>query len=285
MARQQTMTNSEIRAIQHSMSVQAVEAASHKQEVNGQLSVIHDTIHAGYRAVNHIQEEQTRQFEVTQALQMAILTELAALNNASRATRRTGPMIQPAPSENDPSRVIIFSMGPRGSRCGDSCRCICHLPARPSMSLNMPPMLRAAVGYLFLGYTGYPSASARCNVDTCARGKYLRLQVTYSFPFSWCLKYVLHPFVEASTSGIFTFALVARRRTPFENGTIIYESVWGTAKTMGEILRREKGCFQDVFEADGRSALQLAIREGNPESIEIIKLLLKTELIQIKRTT
>lgn len=273
MAHQQTITNSEIRAIQHTMSVQAIEAAGHKEEVNDQLSAIHNTI----QSVSQIQVEQTRQFEDTQTVQMAILAELAALSNASAATRRTGPMIQPASSHNSPGSVIFFSMGLRGSHCGDGCRCRCHLPARPSMSLEIPPMLRAAVGYLFLSYTGYPSASARCNVESCARGKYLRLQVTYSFRFSWCLRYVLHAMVEASTSGIFTFALVARRRMPHLPGNILYESQRGSTKSLGHILRHEKGCLQDVYEIDGSSALRLALRmnEGNPESIEIMKLLLQ----------
>ncbi|KAI0403872.1 hypothetical protein F4802DRAFT_569705 [Xylaria palmicola] len=274
-ARQQTMISSEIQALQDTMHAQAVETASHKQEVNDQLSTIHNTIHPVSQAVNRIESEQTRQFEATQIIQMAILSELATLSNASVATRRTGPRIQPAPSHSSSDSMISFSMRLRGSSCRYGCRCRCHLPARPGMSLQFPPMLRAAVGCLFLGYTGYPSASARCDIDTCARGKYMRLQVIYSFPLWWCLHYVMYAFVEASTSRMLTFTLVVRRRMPFKPGNILYESQMGSAKTLEQVLRDEKGCIQDVYDRDGRSALQFAINSINPEKIEIMKLLLQ----------
>lgn len=275
MVQQQTIISSEMRAIQDIMSDQAVEAIGHKQEVGNQLSAIHNTVQSGSHAVYRIEAEQRRHFEATQAIQMAILTELAAQSNASLEMGRIGPRIQPAPSDNNLNPVISFSMRLPGSYCEYGCRCRCHLPAQPSMSLQIPPMLRAAVGYLFLGYAGYPSASSRCNVDSCAKGKYMRLQVTYCFPFWWCLRYVMHAFVEASTSGTLTFALVARRRMPYEHGSILYESYAGSTVTLGHILRDKTGCIHDVYYGDGRSALRLALNNDSPEGLEIMKLLLQ----------
>jgi len=275
MAQQQTMISSEIEAVQNSMSSHAAKAANHKQEVDDQLLAIRNIINAESQAVSQIKLEQTRQFEAAQTVQMAILTELAARSNTSVTTRRTGPVVQPVPSQNNFDSVIFFSMRLRGSHCGDGCRCRCHLPVRPSRSLQIPPLLQATLGYLFLGYTGYPAESARCNVASCAGGKYVRLQVTYSFPFWWCLRYALRAFVEASTSGISTFALTLRRRWPWQPGNIIYESQMGSTKALERMLQRERGCIQDIYDPDGRSALRLAITEQNPESIEIMNLLLK----------
>ncbi|KAI0424611.1 ankyrin repeat-containing domain protein [Xylaria sp. FL1042] len=246
-ASHQSIVSSEIQALQDTMHAQAVETTSHKQDVDNRLSIIRNTIRPVSQAI----------------VQMAILAELAALNNASVATRRTVPSIQLAPSYNKADSMISFSMRLRGSR------------SPPGMSLQFPPMLRAAVGYLFLGYTGYPSASARCNVDSCARGKYVRLQVTYSFPLWLCLHYVMHVFVEASTSKMFTFALAVRRRMPFKPGNILYESQMGSTKTLEHVLWDEKGCIQDIYDRDGRSAFQFAMNSINPEKIEIMKLLLQ----------
>ncbi|KAI0506307.1 hypothetical protein F5B22DRAFT_624390 [Xylaria bambusicola] len=275
MARQQTMISSEIQNLQDTMQAQAAETTRHKQDVNSQLSNIHNIMHPVSQAVSRIESEQTRQFEATQVVQMAILAELASLSNTSVANRRAGPRIQPDLSHSNSDPMISFSMRLPGSRCRNGCRCRCHLPARPAMSLRLPPMLRAAVGYLFLGYTGYPSASARCNIDSCSRGKYMRLQVTYSFPLWWCLHYVMHAFVEASTSRMFSFTLVVRRRMPFKPGNILYESQLGSIKTLERVLADEKGCIQDVYDRDGCSALKFAMNSRNPEKMEIIKLLLQ----------
>ncbi|KAI1171883.1 ankyrin repeat-containing domain protein [Nemania sp. FL0916] len=251
-------------------------AMAHQQTaLDSRLSTIQDTMHTSSQVVNQIQVEQTRQFEATQTVQVAILTELAVLTNVSAATRPAGPMIQPASSHNSFNSVVSFSMRLPGSHCVDGCRCRCHLPARPSMSFKIPPMLRAVFGYLFLSYTGYPSPSARCSVDSCATGKYLRLQVTYVFPFSRCLKYVMHGLVEASMSGTFTFTLMTRRRVRFEEGNVTYEAQRGSAKSVGHMLRHDRGCLRDIANTDGRSVLHLALGTCNPESIEIMKLLLQ----------
>ncbi|KAI1274243.1 ankyrin repeat-containing domain protein [Xylaria sp. FL0933] len=276
MNHQQSMINSDMQAIQDAVSIQRVEAASHKQEVNNQLSTIHNSIHTGSQAItSRIQAEQTRQFKATQAVQMAILNELATLSNVSMARRQTGRPPAPAPTHNNIGSVVFFSLRLPGSRCEQGCECRCHLPARAAMSLQIPPMLRAAFGDLFLGYTGYPSHPASCNVQSCARGKHMRIQAIYSFPLWLCLHYVVHACVEASTSGIFTFALAARRRMPFQPGTILYETQFGTAETVGRFLRRAKGCIHDVYAVDGRPVLTLALNDKNPDSIRIIKLLLQ----------
>ncbi|KAI0439742.1 hypothetical protein F4803DRAFT_27368 [Xylaria telfairii] len=275
MIRQQAFINSEMRTARDIVSVQTGEAASQRQQLNDQLSMIRNTVRTDSQTLGGMRTEQTRHSEIMQTVQMAILSELAALSSTSMVTRPTGPMIQPISSHDNLNSVVFFSLRLRRNRCADRCPCRCHLPAQPNMSLRVPPMLRAAFGYLFLGYTGYPSSSARCNAQSCARGSYMRLQATYCFPLRLCLHYVVHAAVEASTSGSFTFTLVSRRRLPCRAGNIFYEAHFGTTKTVGDTLREEKGCIQDIFAIDGRSALDLALRASNPESVDIMKLLLQ----------
>ncbi|KAI1423227.1 hypothetical protein F5Y12DRAFT_553733 [Xylaria sp. FL1777] len=273
MARQETRIGAEIQTLHDSFSVRETENASHKREVNKQLSTIHNTIHTGSQVINRIATEQAYQFQATQSIQTTILTELARMRTASVKRSRTA--IQPPPSRDDPSSVLSFSMRLRGSQCGNGCQCRCHLPAQPGISLQIPPMLRIAIGYLFLGYTGYPSASAGCNDSSCAKGKYLRLQIVYRFPFWWCLHYAMYAWVEASTSGIFTFTMAARRRMPFRPGHIPYEAQIGSTKNLEQLIQHERGCVQDVYYFDGRPALTLAFNDRNPDGINNIKLLLQ----------
>jgi ankyrin repeat protein len=86
---------------------------------------------------------------------------------------------------------------------------------------------------------------------------------------------MINAFVEASTSGIFTFTLVVRRRMPFNSRNILYEASYGTVETVAHFLRHEKGCVHDVYAFDGRSVLGLALTSSKPGRIEIVRLLLQ----------
>ncbi|KAI1313279.1 hypothetical protein F5Y03DRAFT_338577 [Xylaria venustula] len=264
-----------IETVRDTVSVQTAESAAHRQLIDAQLSTIHNTISTGSQALSRIQAEQTKQFDATQTVQVAILNELAAFSGTSMVRVQAGSSMQPVPSHNNPNSVVFFSLRLPGFCCADSCGCKCHLPARPNISLRVPPILRSAVGSLFLGYNGYPSSSARCDVQSCATGKYVRFQASYSFPLWQCLRYVIHASIEASTSGIFTFTLVAKRRIPWTPGSILYEAQYGTAATVAHVLRHERGCIQDIYEVDGKCALRLATSSTNPGKIEIIRLLLQ----------
>lgn len=225
---------------------------------NDQLSAIHDTLTAGSQALDRIDEDGVQRFEANQTMMAAILTELSLRNDASAmaATRRSGSRVQPVPYLQDPTYAVFFSMRSRGSHCQDGCLCLCHQPGGSDFSIRFPAMLRAAVGSLFLAYTGYPSASSRCNVGSCARGKYLRLQVSYAFP-AWVLAYVVQALVEVSTSGTLTFALAARRRMGYTG--ILFEADWGNETTLARAIQHARGSIQDVYYSDGRSALRMAV--------------------------
>ncbi|KAI1110949.1 hypothetical protein F5Y14DRAFT_336798 [Nemania sp. NC0429] len=160
----------EIQTLHDSISIRETENASHKREANKQLSTIHNTMHTGSQAINRIATEQAYQFQVTQSIQTAILTELATMRTASVKRRRTA--IQPPPSRDNPSPVQSLSLRLRGSQYENGCQCRCHLPVQPRISLQIPHMLGVAIRYLFLGYTSYPLAFTRCNDGCCANRKY-----------------------------------------------------------------------------------------------------------------
>ncbi|KAI1358912.1 hypothetical protein F5Y08DRAFT_94250 [Xylaria arbuscula] len=277
MAQQHTLVkiNSKVQTVGDAVSVHTAEAASYRREINDQLSTIHNTVHTDSQALGRIQSEQSRQFDAMQTMQVAILNELATLSNNSMPLRQTGPAVQPAPSNNSSSSVVFFSLRLPGSSCAEGCVCTCHSPARSNMSLGLPQMLRAVVGNLFFGYTGYPSSSTYCNVKSCSKDKHVQFQASYTFPLWLCLRYAVHAFVEASTSGIFIFTLVARQRIPCDYDEFLWKVSYGTVENIAHIVRKEKRSVCDVFDYDGRSALHLALWSGTPHSIEITRLLLQ----------
>ena len=61
------------------------------------------------------------------------------------------------------------------------CKCSCHTPG----TIRTPRLFQKAIGTLFIGYSGYPSAFTKCANEDCQAG--FSARVTYTFPF-WLLQ-------------------------------------------------------------------------------------------------
>jgi ankyrin repeat protein len=175
-------------------------------------------------------------------------------------------------ANDDPlDTLIYFSLRPRRARCLAGCLCRCHVTAGPDHSWTLPRALQGVLGSIFIGYSGFPMGRSACDVESCSKGRRFQLQVTYVFPL-WFLHSTWHAFVEASTTGSFSFGLTARRRMPYA-GTILCLAQ-EDEETFKSKLKTERASFLDVLEYDGSSLLHLALDCHEP-NIGIIRHLLQ----------
>jgi ankyrin repeat protein len=156
--------------------------------------------------------------------------------------------------------IFYMSLALWGSRCADDCSCRCHMPTHRDLSLGSPRALHGALGSLFVGYTGSPVSSSRCDVEKCSKGRHVRLAFRYVFPL-WFLSYAICGFIEASATGPLTMGLVAYRRVEsFMSPDDLLHSVNnGQVNDVRRILRTNRASILDVRHADGRSALTIAL--------------------------
>ncbi|KAL8389064.1 hypothetical protein RB595_008815 [Gaeumannomyces hyphopodioides] len=169
---------------------------------------------------------------------------------------------------------IRIAVAPTGSRCERDCGCRCHTPrVNADASLRLPGPLRSLFGKLLLGYTGCLTARSSCNEQTCRRGKYARLQLSYSFP-AWFARHKVSLLLEASTSRRFALGLVARRRVPRCMADHILSAATDLrVEVITEMIRLDPSKILDVYIGNGRSALHLTLdrHAGIPTNNEWIK--------------
>ncbi|KAK3389818.1 ankyrin repeat-containing domain protein [Podospora didyma] len=165
------------------------------------------------------------------------------------------------PQPNSPE-TLYFSACLTQARCPKNCPCRCHRPSQPDTSWNMMPgALKAAIGVLFVGYSGFPGTVGRstCDSPLCSQGHTVRVQATYAFP-SWFVLSSFHVFLEASLKGNFRFGLVHRRRVGFYPGkNIMYVTLSGSLEELKSILETDDRCVLDSDNQNGASALHKAL--------------------------
>lgn len=64
------------------------------------------------------------------------------------------------------------------SQCSRSCKCSCHIRRR----INSPRLLDGFLGTLFIGYSGLPLLSQKCDVVSCRGRKDSSTSFVYKFP-------------------------------------------------------------------------------------------------------
>ncbi|KAL8357159.1 hypothetical protein RB598_002133 [Gaeumannomyces tritici] len=181
-----------------------------------------------------------------------------------------GPFAAQGHGSADPSSpgpvepLVQIAVAPTGSRCERDCGCRCHIPrAYDDASLRLPGPLRSLFGQLLLGYTGCLTARSSCNKQTCRRGKYARLRLSYSFP-AWFASHKVSLLLETSTSRRFALGLVARRRVRNLIGDhILFAAVNFRVQVVTEIIRLDPSKLLDVNTDTGRSALHMTIGRGS----------------------
>ena len=86
--------------------------------------------------------------------------------------------LQPTRSEG-----VRVRLNQKTSVCQRGCQCACHA----SRTSATPALVDRVLGQLFIGYTGLPFLSAKCNVEDCEKSQSPHVSLEYWFPlgFFW----------------------------------------------------------------------------------------------------
>lgn len=114
--------------------------------------------------------------------------------SASTVHRSSAAILQnPSRWDSEPDPVEDWtSIGIRAevknlSECSRGCGCSCHLRRR----LNTPRILGDLMGTLFIGYSGSPILSPRCNYASCRKLRNSSTSVVYQFPRWFVVSWVV----------------------------------------------------------------------------------------------
>ena len=148
--------------------------------ISGQLQMNH-----------HLSGERiTRQLDEHSRLLTHILTgqpDLQGLpqlrtSSGGQAQISTGGLVAATSNQSSGSIIRIRAHTTQTSRpsCYPHCGCACH----SIRGFSSPPLFRAAIGTLFIGYSGCPLRSLhRCTDTNCLSQSTFRAYVHYHFPY------------------------------------------------------------------------------------------------------
>ena len=142
-----------------------------------------------------------------------------------------------------------------GSQCPAECRCGCHTGS----TYSLPRLLRAALGTLFIGYSGRPMfGNNKCDDDFCQRRNGCSVHVTYYFP-AWFMANVISINYARSLPDGPAFALKVSRIRP-KSSDVFLAATLGDIGWLQSLFQQGLASPFDVAAEDGQSVLQVESR-------------------------
>ena len=156
------------------------------------------------------------------------------------------------------SDTAILVSASRKRRCEVSCRCLCHSAQR----YRTPPFIQNLFGTLFMGYTGWPVLSARCNINTCQNPTQGRsIDVVYCFPM-WFWQRAVHISATLQFLSGLIFQVQMKRRIPWGGGqdTLLKFALTGNVDGAKSLMGNGKAWLNDIDPNHGRTALHVGAK-------------------------
>lgn len=103
----------------------------------------------------------------------------AQLTQFGSLTSKSGPRtLSPASADRQHLGGFSVRVAPFATTCRTGCACACHSQQRAAS----PRLLNRVFGQLFVGYTGLPYLSPKCDNQVCGKSRASRVSVEFWFP-------------------------------------------------------------------------------------------------------
>ncbi|KAI0127814.1 hypothetical protein BJ170DRAFT_388606 [Xylariales sp. AK1849] len=159
--------------------------------------------------------------------------------------------------EQSSVQTYAFSVCGRLTSCTRNCLCSCHSRGASAMRFSLPPFLRHISGSLFVGYTGYPLTSTRCDRHSCLKKRQTQIEIAYLFP-SWFLQGALRVLI-ARSFGSITVSLKVYRTLPWESGSIFQCAQQGNVTLLKQRIEEDPTSVNALCDSDGAAPLYHAL--------------------------
>ncbi|KAL8734803.1 MAG: hypothetical protein Q9181_003027 [Wetmoreana brouardii] len=175
-----TITASSSQSAQSQAAFQDVlqtDLVRHQNKIQEILTHLHERVDQRLGTVERLLEVQSVQLEANQSNQLGQLYGPRQYQQPGRLVRKETQ--HPDLTRSDSLAVRVN----RYNSCRPGCSCVCHVEKRSST----PGLVDRVLGQVFVGYTGLPGMSPKCNVDACEKSQSPNMSFEYWFPlgFLW----------------------------------------------------------------------------------------------------
>ena len=195
-----------------------------------------------------IQAQEARLYE-NQAKLLGPTATLAAQRRRRSAAEKANQM---------PIDPRVDSVGVRFTRyatlCRSGCPCRCHRQKKSST----PAILDRVIGQLFVGYSGIPGLSPRCDDESCQISQTARIDLEYWFPLDFFWSQIVRLRVGYEPNIGPQFQLSTLRRVP-DSAQSVEFAMGGNVDGLKDLFSRGQASPRDVSSTRGYSLLRWAL--------------------------
>ena len=191
-------------------------------------------------------EKLSMQLEANQLKQLGTSYGLKQRQPPSKLVKRSTQY--PLPKQEDAFAVRLNQY----NSCGPGCSCICHVEQRSST----PSLMDRVLGQVFLGYTGLPGLTRKCNVDSCKKSQTPSMSLEYWFPLGFLWSQIVRLRLTYESNLGPSFEISTLRRVP-DSAPCVAFALNGDIDGLKDLFRRGMASPRDVSSTRGYSVLRV----------------------------
>ena len=223
--------------------------ALHQDGLKGSITQICDQVDQRIDRVEEMLKAQSKQIQTSQSTQIGPLYRARPpyrRRHSSTGSNDAKPA-NPARAEGVGLRLHQYS-----TACSPNCHCACHT----SRKLATPGPIDRVLGQLFVGYSGLPFISPKCDSDECLKLHVSHVSVEYWFPLGFFWSQIVRLQVGYQPNIGPQFQLSTLRRVP-DSAQCVNFALNGNIEGLKGLFIRGLASPRDVSSTRGYSILRV----------------------------
>ena len=221
----------------------------HQGDMSLSLDRVNSTVDQRLERIEELVRAQEARFYDSQENRLGPNYGVAAQHQRRRSRARKGDPQLPFRADAVGVRLTRYA-----TACRTGCPCLCHKENRSAT----PAFLDRVFGQLFLGFSGVPGLSQKCNDASCERSQTAHVNLEYWFPLGvfWSQIVRLHAGYQHNVGPQFQMTLM--RRIP-DNAQAVEFALAGDTDGLKHLFSRGLASTRDVSSTRGYTLLRWAL--------------------------
>lgn len=218
----------------------------HHDRIEDSLTHVYEQVDQRIGAVERILEAQSAQLAASQSILLGNFYGPRYRHRQKRPAKKETQ--HPGPGTGDSLAVHVNQY----NCCRPACHCVCHMENRSST----PSFMDRVLGQVFVGYSGLPGFSSKCNVGTCEKSQSPSMSFEYWFPLGFVWSQIVRMRLTYERNLGPHFEISTLKRVP-DSAQCVTFALNGNTEGLKDLFRRGLASPRDVSSTRGYSVLRV----------------------------